>query len=88
MKLYPRNGDPVPTFNWFKYQPIALEILTQQSRYKRAENNSLKVKKGPSNLGQLVVWGYTSILIHLLCIGIQFLKIKQLYKTNILGSVS
>ena len=39
--------DPVPTFNGvFEYNPIALEILTQQSRFKRAEINLIADKKG------------------------------------------
>ena len=48
--------DPVPTFNWvFKNQPIASGILTQLSRYKRADSNLLADEKGPRHLGQVVV---------------------------------
>ena len=47
VQLCPQGGDPVQTFNWvFEYQPIALEILTQPSRYKRAEINLIADKKG------------------------------------------
>ena len=47
--------DPVPTFIWvFEYQPIALEILTQPSRYKRAESDLLADKTGPYHLGQVI----------------------------------
>ena len=37
------------------HQPIVLEILTQQSCYKRAESNLLADEKGPNELGQLFV---------------------------------
>ena len=40
--------DPVPTFNLvFENQPIESGILTQQSRYKRAESKLLADEKGP-----------------------------------------
>ncbi len=40
--VLPHPMDLVTTFNWvFKYQPIASEILTQPSRFKRAESNLL-----------------------------------------------
>ena len=52
MTVCPRGGDPLPTFNWiFEYQPIASEILTQPSRYKRAESNLLADEKGPWKRG-------------------------------------
>ena len=56
LKYIPVPEDPVPTFNWVCDQLIASEILTQLSRYKRAESNLLSDKKGPHNLGQVVVW--------------------------------
>ena len=41
------HEDPVPTFNWvFENQPIASKILTQPSRYKRAESKLLSDEKG------------------------------------------
>ena len=44
----PLSKDPVPTFNWvFENQPKASGILTQPSRYKRAESNLLADEKGP-----------------------------------------
>ena len=40
--------DPVATFNWvFENQPMASEILTQLSRYKRAEINFIADEKSP-----------------------------------------
>ena len=44
------SGYPVPTFNWFlEYQTITSEILTQPSRYKRAESNLQADEKGPQH---------------------------------------
>ena len=38
----------MPTFNWvFENRPIASLVLTQPSRYKRAESNLLADEKGP-----------------------------------------
>ena len=52
-----RFGDPVQTLNWvFEYQPIALKILTQPSRYKRTESNLLADEIGPPDRGQVVDW--------------------------------
>ena len=50
------DGDPVSTFNWvLNYQPIVSEILTQPSRYKRAERNLLAGEKGSHLWNKLVV---------------------------------
>ena len=55
--LYPLGLDPGPTFNWaIEIQPIALEILTQPSRFKTPERDLLADKKGPNHLGQVVFW--------------------------------
>ena len=46
--MSPPFVDPVSTFNLvFEYEPIAPEILTQPSRYKRAESNLLADEKCP-----------------------------------------
>ena len=45
----------MPSLN-YEYQPIASEILTQLSRYKRAEGNLLADEKDLHHLGQAVVW--------------------------------
>ena len=46
--MYVHSVDPVPTFNLvFENQQLASGILTQPSRYKRAENNLLADEKGP-----------------------------------------
>ena len=58
----------MPTFYCvFENQPIASEISTQPSRYKRAENNFLADEKG-SHVGDpgSHLSSYTSILIDLL----------------------
>ena len=42
------DGDLVPTLYWvYKYQTIASDILTQPSRYKKAESNLPADEKGP-----------------------------------------
>ena len=54
----------VPTFHWFfEYQPIASVILTQPSRYKRAESNLQADEKGPQHWIQVFV--YTILLAKL-----------------------
>ncbi len=58
----------MPTFNWaFQYQTIVLEILTQPSHYKRAENNLQADENGPHHLNQgsglfLLQYTYTFIV--------------------------
>ena len=45
--MYVHSVDPVSTFNFlFKKQQIPSGILTQPSRYKRAETNLLADEKG------------------------------------------
>ena len=55
-----------PCVDWiFEYQPKALEILTQLSRYKRAESNLLLDKKDPQHwiqLSGLYIYSYTFIV--------------------------
>ena len=47
LNVFPLTEDPVPSFNWvFEKLPIALGIVTQPSRYKRAESNLLTDYKG------------------------------------------
>ena len=62
-----RGRDIVSTFNYvFEYQPIASEILTQPSRYKRAESNLLADEKGPQDRGQVAAFVKHLYLLHLL----------------------
>ncbi len=61
MTVWPNPVDAMPTSNWFfECQPMALEILTQQSRCKKAESNLLSDEKGLQHWFQVVVW-----IIHL-----------------------
>ena len=54
--LCPHPKDLVQTFNWvFEDQPMASGILTQLSRYKRAESNLLADEKSPDRGIQVVV---------------------------------
>ena len=57
MYLYPRGGHPVPTFNWV-FGAMTSKKLTQQSPYKRAEQNFVGDEKGFHHLGQVVVYIY------------------------------
>ena len=56
------------TFNWvFEYQPIASQILTQPSRYKRAESNLFSYEKDLQHLNQVDIWIlYTYLYIYAL----------------------
>ena len=60
-------GNLLPTFNRvFEYRPIALEMLTQPNRFKKAERNLLADEKCPRQLEQHICLDYKTIRIHLL----------------------
>ena len=60
-------GHPVPTLNWvFKYQPIASDIFTQPSHYKRTKKQSSSRRKRFPPLWPGSCLDYTSKLTHLL----------------------
>ena len=49
--------ESVPAFNWvFAYQSITSKMLTQSSRYKRAESSLLADEKDPQQWVLVVVW--------------------------------
>ena len=61
----------MPTFNRvFEKQPIASGILTQLSRYKRAESNLLSDEKGPhqGDPGSCLVIHLYTIDLFVICI--------------------
>ena len=70
------------------YQPTASGILTQSSRYKRAENNLLVDEKGPQYFIQIVVWvmhlnAYTifiDVIIKTLCLFQAKKKINEIFR--------
>ena len=66
---------PCTDFNWvFEYQPIASEILHQQSRYKKAERKLLADEKEPKHWILVVI---SVIYIYRLIVEIVYLWLSS-----------